>query len=51
VQNFQQEPGLQTMAVDAITASVRITILGTIRPAGADDDTILSEAEFRGGDA
>ena len=45
---FAAQPDLQTTEVDVLTSSVRITILQTHRPPGADDDTILSEATFEG---
>lgn len=48
VQSFENTPGLQEMAVDEVTTSVVIRILGTQRPTNADDDTIISEAEFEG---
>lgn len=47
VQSFSQTAELQTMPVDVVTSSVTITILQTVKW-GADDDTILSEAEFTG---
>lgn len=47
-QDFQQTPGMQTIPVDEVTRSVTITILGTVRPTNADDDTIISEAAFEG---
>lgn len=46
-QSFSQTAELQTMPVDVVTSSVTITILETVKW-GADDDTILSEAEFTG---
>ena len=48
IQQFEQSPGLQTMPVDVVTRSVQITVLGTVRPVNADDDTIISEAAFEG---
>lgn len=48
VQNFQNAPDLQEMTVDVVTTSVTITVLGTQRPPNADDDTIISEAVFKG---
>ena len=47
-QSFENTPGMQEMAVDVVTTSVTIRILGTQRPTNADDDTIISEAEFTG---
>lgn len=46
--DFEQRPGLQFLSVDTTTREVRITILETYRPPGADNDTILSEAQFEG---
>lgn len=48
VQQFGDFPELQYTDVNVVTSSVRITILGTSLPPGADDDTILSEAVFYG---
>jgi hypothetical protein len=46
--HFEWQPTLQFQDVDVQTSTVTILILGTSRPAGADDDTILSEAVFEG---
>ncbi len=48
IQRFEQRPEMQFMSVDAVTSSVRMTILETTRPPGADDDTVISEASFTG---
>ena len=47
-QSFDQRPEMQTMPVDVTTSSVKLTILSTTRPAGADDETVISEAAFTG---
>ena len=47
-QFFDRVASMQTMAVDAETSTVTIIITETDRPPGADDDTIISEAEFYG---
>ena len=47
-QNFDDQPTMQTLDVDTVTSAVTITILGTVRPPGADDDTVISEALFEG---
>lgn len=47
-QSFEQLPELQTMPVDVTTSSVKLTILSTTRPPGADDETVISEAAFTG---
>ena len=41
-------PVIQYAEVATTTRTVTITILGTVRPPGADDDTILSEVAFEG---
>lgn len=48
VQRFEQRPEMQLTPVDATTTNVRMTILSTTRPPGADDDTVISEASFTG---
>ncbi len=48
VQHFDRRRALQTERVDVETESVLVTLLDTDRPAGADNDTILSEATFIG---
>ncbi|MCU1370906.1 MAG: hypothetical protein JWO77_2100 [Ilumatobacteraceae bacterium] len=48
IQDFAQEETVQYRDLDVDTTSVTITILGTVRPDGADDDTVLSEASFEG---
>ena len=45
-QDFQADPSLQTTPVDVHTRNVRLEILSTSRPSGADNDTIISEAAF-----
>ncbi len=47
-QSFDQRPEMQTKPVDVTTSSVKLTILSTARPAGADDETVISEAAFTG---
>lgn len=47
-QAFKPEPVIQYAEVATTTRTVTITILGTVRPPGADDDTILSEVAFEG---
>lgn len=47
-QRFDRRPDIQTIEVDVVTSSVVITVLETILPPGADDDTVLSEAYFEG---
>lgn len=39
---------IQMIDVDTVTASVRMTILGTSRPPGADSDTVVSELVLEG---
>jgi hypothetical protein len=46
VQYFEQVPTMQTIDVDVVTHTVRITVLRTTRT--VDDDTIISEAFFMG---
>ena len=48
VQRFNASPTLQTTKVDVETMGVRVTILETVRPPDADDDTIISEVSFTG---
>ena len=48
VQRFRPSPDAQRTKVDARSRRVRITIMATRRPPGADDDTILSEVDIRG---
>lgn len=48
VHGFDQVATVQTLAVDVVTTAVTITILETVLPPSADDDTILSEATFAG---
>lgn len=48
VKSLTSVPDYQPVDVDTTTTSVRITILGTVRPSGADDDTVISEAIFEG---
>lgn len=48
VQRFDQRPEMQLIPVDVTTSAVRMTILETTRPSGADDDTVVSEASFAG---
>ncbi len=49
VHDFTETPTLQVAAIPEVTTTrVSITILRTVRPPGADDDTILSEATFMG---
>ena len=47
-QSFDQRPEMQTKPVDVTTSSVKLTILSTARPPGADDETVISEAAFTG---
>ncbi len=47
-QRFEQRPEMQLTPVDAVTSNVRMTILETTRPPGADNDTVISEASFSG---
>ena len=47
-QSFTNDPVMQFIDVNVRTENVVLTILGTQRPPGADDDTILSEINFRG---
>ena len=51
VQRFDQRPEMQLTPADVTTANVRMTILETTRPVGADDDTVISEANFTGSEA
>lgn len=51
VQEFEQVPEMQTIPVDVDTSTIRLTVLETTRPAGADDDTVISEAAFTGVDS
>ncbi|MFZ1438862.1 MAG: hypothetical protein WAX12_03910 [Candidatus Microthrix subdominans] len=48
VQRFEERPKMQLTSVDATTTNIRMTILETTRPPGADDDTVISEASFTG---
>lgn len=50
VHDMADQSEMQYIELDppATTSSVRITIEGTYRPPGADDDTIISEAMFEG---
>ena len=48
VQTFEQRGEMQTIEVNKQTSFVRMVILSTTRPPGADDDTVISEAEFTG---
>jgi hypothetical protein len=48
VHQYRQEPTMQAASVDVTTRSVVITINETKLPPGADEDTIISEAEFIG---
>lgn len=48
VQTFEQRPELQFVAVDVVTTSVTITLIETLLPSGADDDTVISEVAFEG---
>lgn len=48
VHDLPRVAAIQTLAVDVVTSTVTITILETVLPPGADDDTILSEATFAG---
>ena len=47
-QSFEQRGEMQTITVNKQTSFVRMVIVSTSRPAGADDDTVISEAEFTG---
>lgn len=47
-QRLSDNASIQYVAADVETQSVTITILGTVRPAEADDDTIISDAYFEG---
>lgn len=47
-QTFERLAELQYQDVDVTTTTVRITVLGTDRGSGADDDTVISEAVFEG---
>jgi hypothetical protein len=47
-QRFEPQPRMQTRSVDATTKNVRITILRTSLPAGADNDTLISDTYFAG---
>lgn len=48
VQDFEQRGEMQRKEVNKQTSSIRMVILSTVRPPGADDDTVISEAEFTG---
>lgn len=48
VQNFEQRGEMQSIDVNKQTSFVRVVILSTTRPGGADDDTVISEAAFTG---
>lgn len=50
VQYLDEVPGLQFIEAERpiTTSTARITILSTVRPSGADDDTVISEAIFEG---
>jgi len=47
-QTFEPDPSMQTLDVSKTTGSVTLEILRTVRPDGADSDTIISEAAFEG---
>lgn len=47
-QGFENIDEMQSVDVDKQTSFVRMVILSTTRPAGADDDTVISEAQFTG---
>jgi hypothetical protein len=48
--NLLESAALQTisLASPVITRSVRVRVVDTVLPAGADDDTVISEIELRG---
>jgi hypothetical protein len=51
VHDLAAVPQLQSIDVPnggVVTAGVRVVVLGTVRPPGADDDTVISEAAFEG---
>ncbi len=47
-QSFENRGEMQSIDVDKQTSFVRMVILSTTRPAGGDDDTVISEAQFTG---
>lgn len=48
VVDLPARPELVPVDVDATTSWVRVTILGTVRPPGADNDTVVSEMVVEG---
>ena len=48
VQRFTDNPAMQTLSADVVTTQVAVTILETVRPPGADNDTIISDVLFKG---
>ena len=48
LQRFTDNPAMQTMSADVVTTQVEVTILETVRPPGADNDTIISDVLFKG---
>jgi hypothetical protein len=48
IQHFEPESRIQTRPVNTTTTNVRITILSTRLPPGADNDTLISETYFVG---
>lgn len=47
-QRFELKAEMQRFPVEVTTGSVTLEILSTVRPSGADSDTIISEAAFEG---
>lgn len=48
VQQLDADPTMQSINVDVVSTSARVTILGTVLPPGADTDTIISDLQFEG---